>query len=157
MEHSQSRKGITVVELIIVLAVVGVISLVAFSPLVRFRDNQVLVATTEQIVSLIYAARTNTIASKDAAQYGIHFESGRVVLFKGAAFTEPSANNKELALPPSIRISTISLNGGGTNIVFDRLVGTIAQFGTVVLTLKSNASSTRTIAIEQTGTVTLVQ
>lgn len=144
-------------ELIIVLAVVGVISLVAFSPLVRFRDNQVLVATTEQIVSLIYAARTNTIASKDAAQYGIHFESGRVVLFKGTAFTEPNANNKELALPPSIEISAISLNGGGTDIVFDRLVGTTAQFGTIVLTLKSNASSTRTIATEQTGTVTLVQ
>ena len=157
MRHAQSRKGITVVELIIVLAVAGIISLVAFSPLVRFRDNQVLVATTEQIVSLIYTARTNTSASKDAAQYGVHFESDRVVLFKGATFTEPNSNNKELALPPSIGISTISLNGGGADIVFDRLVGTTAQFGTIVLTLKSNASSTRTIAIGQTGTVELLK
>ncbi|MEK7555795.1 MAG: GspH/FimT family pseudopilin [Patescibacteria group bacterium] len=157
MRHAQSRKGITVVELVIVIAVIGVLSLVVFSPLARFRDSQVLVSTAEQVISLLYKARTDTIASKDAAQYGVHFEVGRAVLFKGATFTEPNSNNKELALPLLVRASTISLSGGGTDIVFDRLVGTTAQSGTIVLTLRNNASSTRTIAIGQTGTVELLK
>ncbi len=155
--HTQSRKGITVVELIVVLAVAAILALVVLNPLTLFRGNQILVATAEKITSILYEARTHTTASKDAAQYGVHFESGRVVLFKGVAFTEPNTLNEELSLPPSVEVSTISLNGGGPDVVFDRLVGTTAQFGIIVLTLKSNASSTRTIAIEQTGTVTLVQ
>ena len=153
----QTRRGITILELIVVIAIAAVVVFAASGPLVRFRDDQVLVSTAEQTSALLYEARTNTIASKNAAQYGVHFEAGRAVLFQGATFTEPNSNNKELTFPLAVEAATISLNGGGADIVFDRLVGTTADFGTIVLTLKNNASSTRTIAIEQTGTVALVQ
>lgn len=147
----KNKRGFTAIELLIGLAVVVVIFSIALGPLRSFRDSQILASGTENILSFLKEARSQTVFSKNSSQYGVHFESGRAVLFKGIVFTEPNTNNKEFLLHDGLMISGWSLNGGGADIVFERLTGKTSQFGTVTISLKNNPSKVKIINIGETG------
>lgn len=147
----KSGAGFTAIEILIGVVVVGIVFSVAYGPLRSFRDAQVLASDTENILSLLKEARSQTVFSKNSSQYGVHFESGRAILFQGAVFGEPNANNKEFLLNSNLSISNWSLNGGGQEVVFKRLTGGTDQFGTVTAALKNNPSKVKTISISETG------
>lgn len=148
---SKNKRGFTAIELLMGLAVIAVIFSIALGPLRSFRDSQILASDTENILSLLKEARSQTVFSKNSSQYGVHFESGRTVLFKGTAFTEPNADNKEFLLHDGLTISDWSLNGGGADTVFERLTGKTTQFGAVTVSLISNPSKVKIINIGETG------
>lgn len=143
--------GFTAVEILIGLAVVLVIFSIALGPLKSFRDNQILASDTENVLSLLKEARSQTVFSKNSSQYGVRFEPGRAVLFPGTIFSEPNANNKELPLHNGLTISNWSLNGGGQEVVFERLTGKTSQFGSVTISLKNNPAKVKIINIGETG------
>lgn len=148
---SKNKRGFTTIELLIGIVVIAVIFSIALGPLKSFRDSQILASDTENILSILKEARSQTIFSKNSSQYGVHFESGRAVLFKGITFTEPNADNKEFLLHNGLTISDWSLNGGGADIIFERLTGKTNQFGAVTISLKNNPAKVKTINISETG------
>ena len=123
----------------------------AISPFSSFRDIQILNSTSLQIVSLLNDARMASTASKESSRYGVHFESGRAVYFKGGTFSEPSPYNKEIKLDNSIHISPITLAGGGSDVVFEQLTGETQNYGNVILQSKASATKQKTITISQIG------
>jgi len=153
----KNNRGLTLLEFLIVTAVGVVILTIVFSTFTTFRNNQLLTSYSESITATLQEARLNTISSKNDMQYGVHFESDKYVLFEGTTYSPSDPQNREIGIRNTIEISPISLNGGGSDVLFERLLGKTSQYGTVVLTLKSNASTTRTINIDQTGTITSTQ
>jgi len=149
--------GITLLEFLIVTAVAAIILTIVFSTFTTFRNNQLLTAYSESITATLQEARLNTVSSKGDKQYGVHFESDKYVLFEGTTYSSSDTSNKEVGIRTSVEISPISLNGGGNDVLFERLLGKTSQYGTVVLTLKSDTSTTRTISIDQTGTINSAQ
>lgn len=145
------NRGFTVLEILIAVAILVVLGALILSPFSKFRTSQILNSETENILSLITQARENTLSSADASQYGVHFENMRAVMFKGATYSASDSNNKPISISSQAQISTISLSGGGTDVVFQRLTGKTNQSGTVTLSLKSNPTKTRVIKIESTG------
>ncbi len=125
--------------------VVGVNS---FSPLNR---GEALQLEADKIVSLLGKARAETLAAKGGAQYGIHFEERKIVLFAGATYSASDAGNRLQALHSDAKISAVSLSGGGSDIIFQKLTGKTAQRGTITLALVSDASRTKVITITATG------
>ena len=89
------------------------------------------VSQVEVLPSTTFRVTPNTLSSKDFSQYGVHFEEQKVVLFKGAIFTEPNSNNKEVKISSPVEIYNISLNGGGSNVVFQKLTGKTNEYGTI--------------------------
>jgi hypothetical protein len=121
-----------------------------------FRNAQTLENSVSEIISLIREARGKTLSSEDSSQYGLHFEASRMVFFKGTVFKEPgpaAPYNREIQLSPLVEISSISLAGGGSDVIFKRLTGGTNQYGSVVLRVKSDTSKTRTININSTGAI----
>ncbi len=151
LKFLKNKRGFTAIEILIGIVVVVIIFSVAYGPLRSFRDAQVLASDTENLLSLLKEARSQTVFSKNSSQYGVHFESGRAVLFQGTVFGEPNANNKEFRLNSNLSISNWSLNGGGQDVVFERLTGKTGQFGTVTASLKNNPSKVKIITISETG------
>jgi len=147
------HRGLTLIEILIVIAVIALLSAIIISPLAEFRERKILDAVSEDIVSLVNEARINTIGSKNKLEYGAHFETGRMVLFEGTTFTEPNVNNEETIFNSVVEISSISLNGGGSDVVFNKLYGTTDEYGTIIIRLKSDNSKTIQIAIQETGVV----
>jgi prepilin-type N-terminal cleavage/methylation domain-containing protein len=148
-----STKGFTLIEVMIavVIAVIlmGVI-LVSFSSL---NKNQSLNKSANYIASIIEEARGNTLFSKNDSQYGIKFETTRVTMFKGASYSVSSPDNVVYDLNNEVSISNISLSGGGSEIVFDRLTGDTSQTGTLTLSLNSSTTTKAYVSFSKTGIV----
>lgn len=146
-------KGFTFIEIIVVIMILGLITGFIFISLSSLRKSQLLNSAVDETTALINEARSRTLASRDFSQYSIHFESSRIVLFKGTIFSEPNFENEETVFSYDIEISNISLNGGGSNVIFQKLTGKTDEYGSITLRIKSAPSKTRTIIINATGIV----
>jgi len=146
------RKGVTVVELLIVIAVLGIIFLIVLPQFSKSRENQVLKNGVADILSSVNKARGNTLASLNSSEYGIHFQSDRVVIFKGTSFSSEDSNNEIINITTPANISDITLLGGVSDIYFHRLTGAPSTTGTITI---STGSYSKVITILATGVVSV--
>src|SRR3989338_5037508 len=90
--HYLPKGGFTALEIIIAVFIITLIGALITIPFVRFKNNQLIVSSSEQIISALREARANTLAGKNDTVYGVHFESGRFVVFQ-TAWSEGAAGN----------------------------------------------------------------
>src|SRR3989344_1320747 len=145
------KKGFTAIEFLITLAILFVLTAIIFTSMSRFRSGKALQIVSEDILSLLDEGRTDTLSAKDSYAYGVHFESSEITLFRGAAYSSSDSTNKTVDIDGAVEISDISLAGGGSDVLFQRLTGKTGQSGTVTIRLKSDTSKTKTILIEASG------
>jgi len=143
--------GYTLLEIIMVVAIIAVLAAVISLPFGKFRQTQALQNTTNAVVSALNDARTKTLAALDNASYGVHIESNQAVLFKGTTYSSTDPYNQSIGFESPVTLSSLSLNGGGSEIIFARLKGTTDQYGTIVLTLPNN--QTKTVTVSAAGSV----
>jgi len=146
-------KGFTIFEIIISLSIFLILAVIVVSSFSSFRNNQELTNAVQKTINLLNLARSKTLSSEGSSQYGVHFESSRIVLFKGASFSESSPDNNVAVFSSLIEISAINFNGEGNNLVFQRLTGKTDNYGTITLRIKSDISKTKIIDIKNTGIV----
>ncbi len=136
-------KGFSFMELVVVIGILALLSLITFQLFRTFTSAESLMKDARQVVSELNKAQSLTLSSKDADQYGVHLETSRITLFKGALYISTSTTNISSTLSPLVRISPISLAGGGSDVIFQRLTGETTQTGTITLSLVSSASTTK--------------
>jgi Tfp pilus assembly protein FimT len=146
-------RGFTLLEIVIVIAVIIILFLIIFSAFSGFNRNYALDTAAGQVASVLDEARSLTLASKGNTAYGVHFESSQVVLFKGTVYSTSDPNNSVHTLSSLVTISDITLSGGGSDAVFERLTGKLNKSGTVTISLASDPSMTRTITLQATGII----
>ncbi len=142
-------------ETIIIVAVSIILFAIIVSAFSGFNKNQSLNSTSSEVVSVLNEARALTLASLDNKAYGVHFQSDKVILFKGSVFSSSDPDNKITTISSKISISNISLNGGGDDIIFQRLTGKTDQDGTITLSLVSDPSKSKTITVGVSGIIEL--
>ncbi len=148
------KQGLSLIETVIALAVLGLVAAVSIISFSQFRDRQQMARSSEQVTGTLARARSLTVFSQEESQYGVHFTSASVTLFKGVVFSPGDPDNQEINLT-QVEISNINLNGGGADVVFQRLSGQTANFGTVTLSLSRDPGLTRLVEIKSTGLVQL--
>ena len=99
----------------------------------------------------MHSAQSQSLASVDSSEYGVHFKSDQVIIFKGKIFAEGAIDNKVINVVYPASISNVTLGGvsaSSGNLYFERLSGAPSKIGTItVLT----PSSTKIITISATG------
>ncbi len=153
--HHITNKGITMLEILVVISLLVLLSVVTVPSLVRFRSEQLLNNTASDIVSMINRARSDTVSSLNSTSYGVHFDSNQVVYYVGSVYDPdivPLANNK-ITFDSSIIMASdgINLNGGGSNVTFTRLTGETTNYGTITIRLSSDAARQKVITISKAG------
>jgi len=146
------KKGFTVIELLIVIAVLGIILSIVLPQFSKIKENQVLKNGVADVLSSINKARSQTLSSLNSSEYGVHFQSDRVIIFKGTSFDSGAGDNETINIISPATISTITILGGGEDIYFNRLSGTPSTTGSVVV---SSANFSKTIVISATGTASV--
>ncbi len=147
-------RGISIIELVLLFGVIFIILSAVFSGLSNFRRTSLLNSGGEIAVSILQRARSQTLSSSGASVYGVHAGSDRLTIFKGTTYNPSSPDNRETMLPSGVEVSAVALNGGGVDVIFDRLTGATSQYGTVTLRSQWD-SQTRTISILTTGIITI--
>ncbi|HET8574975.1 MAG TPA: type II secretion system protein [Candidatus Paceibacterota bacterium] len=152
-QKTRSR-GFTLIELLAVLGIAVLLAAGGIAALSHFRTARILDNQTEIFFSLFDQARTDTLASKNGENYGVHLATSSISLFRGTAF-DTSTSTETTALPASLEIANISLAGGGSDVVFDRLTGTTKNAGTFTLRVVTDPTEKVVFEIATTGKVEL--
>lgn len=154
------QKGFTLIELLIVVGIIGILLIITLSRIGNFGSQTYLDTTAQRVISTLERARNQTLASEDATVYGVHFETTKYVLFKGATYDPFDTNNKEYDIS-STTISNITLASSippppaGADVVFDRVRGTTSNSGSVTLQLVADTSKTKVVVINALGQTSL--
>jgi len=153
MYHAIRRadSGVTIIELLVVIAILSFLFTITTGSFRSANSSEALDTDTQRISSELKEARSLTLSSKNADTFGVHLASSSITLFEGAAFVAGGAENATMPLNPLVRISSIALSGGGSDVVFQRLSGKTSQSGTVTVSLIADPSRTKTITVYATG------
>jgi prepilin-type N-terminal cleavage/methylation domain-containing protein len=153
MQNLNKEKGFTLIEILIVVGLLGILFAFVSTPLVSFYRKVVFQGTTENIMAMMDEARKSTLSSYNSSQYGVHFEPTSATLFTGATYVVGDSTNDVYELSNAIEISDITFNGGGSDIVFERITGETNEYGSITITSLVNSTSEKTINIFQSGLV----
>ncbi len=146
-------KGFSLVEIIITLGILAIVSAIVLSSLSSNAGREALAKNTDASASVLTEARSLTISSKNASNYGVHLASTGPTLFTGTTYTAGAPSNRPLTLNARVSITNISLAGGGSDVVFSKLTGSTSQNGTFRVTLIADSSVYKTVTIYRTGLV----
>jgi prepilin-type N-terminal cleavage/methylation domain-containing protein len=148
------KRGFSLIELLIVLAIMGILTGIVLSTFQVYKKSQALDKDVETIVETLRQARSQTLSSQNASKYGVHITSTAITLFVGSTYSAGSASNQDFSLQVSDAVLSINLVGGGSDVVFNRLTGDTSQSGSVVIS-SASISRTKTVTIYSTGLVTV--
>ena len=131
-----SKHGFTLLEIIIVIAIMVVISAISVSTYTSLRARQAVLKDTDSIVSIMERAKSMSSNRKNDSSYGVKFSSSTAILFSGSSF---ASGNKvsEYDLDVSVKVSSVSLSSNNTEISFDKITGTPNATGTIVVSANS--------------------
>lgn len=149
------HKGITLIEFIIVFAVLGLIFSVVTSEFSSSRERQVLKSAGNDILSSLNKARTQTLSSVNSSSYGVNFSQNEIIIFNGTVFSAGDPDNESIPLTLPAFISDVTLagtSGSSGNFYFERLSGDPSKAGTITL---STPNFSKTITISATGSFSL--
>ncbi|MGD1003606.1 MAG: prepilin-type N-terminal cleavage/methylation domain-containing protein [Minisyncoccia bacterium] len=152
------EKGFTLIELLLVLALMIVAGVVVFMNLGSRRIDVDLVATTQQIGTLLRQAQSDAMAQESDVAWGVHFSNATSVpfyaLFKTSYSTTTVAGGP-YRLPPTVAYATSTLAPGATlDVIFSSISGTASVSTTVGLYMpKENTAFSSTISIASSGSV----
>lgn len=147
----KNRKGFTLVEIIIVLSLTGLLVLISYPVWGQNIRSAQLKNNTIALVDTLRSAQAKAMFRKGNSRWGVHLESNKFILFKGSSYNPADPDNIETILPSYIVISS-SLNGGGVDIIFNKVLGNTNNFGTITLT-DNGTANTKSVIINQEGMI----
>lgn len=147
-----STKGFTLIEILFVLSILGILFAIVTPQFNRMKDNQILNSTTDEVLSTINKASSQSLASFDSSAYGVAFASDRITLFKGTVYDVNAVTNEVVYLKSPAIISNISF-GGVSSLYFNRLTGVPSANGSFSIELSSGSDAEKVISIDATGRI----
>ena len=149
------QNGMTALEVIIVIIIFIIITSAVLAQFSKLKEAQSLKSATSEIISAIARAQTETLGSVDSSEYGVHFQSDKVIIFKGTTYSSGSSSNETILISSPVSISNVTLggvSGVSGDMYFNRLYGVPSATGTVTV---STSSTSKIITISATGQASL--
>lgn len=128
--HTVSQ-GATLVELLVVMAIVGIFTRLVTLNVFRGQQRASLTVTRDSLLSDIRKQQHRSMQGSTSApglylDYSIRFEQNRYILFPGVVFDENNNANEAIGLDPMLVIDPSQIPGG--IITFARLSGEVRDY-----------------------------
>lgn len=128
-----NKKGFTLVEMLLVLSLMSFVITFAVPIYRSFQQRNTLRYTTELIASQIRTAQLNSQAAIEDDTWGIRFNPGQIVVFKGNDFV-----SRDVDFDLITNISPQIILNGVTEITFAKFSGDISSSQTLDVILEGN-------------------
>ncbi|MEI6528345.1 MAG: hypothetical protein WCO10_01575 [bacterium] len=152
LTSQKSLSGFTLIELLVIIAISIVMASLVIFAFYNLLSSQSLSKDFSSVVALTERSRSMSMNSKNDSSFGVHFASTSATLFSGPSYSATSSL-ETYYLNARTKISGISLTGGTSNIVFNKITGYASATGTVSLVLVSSTSSLKSLTVFQTGVI----
>lgn len=140
--------GFTMIELIIVVGILSILFAASFGVVTNVISNNNFEDAETRTIQMLKKAQNQTMARLNDEQWGIYFDdtNDKIVFFQGSSYSGRNTSfDLEFDFASGVEFGTISLNGGGQEVVFTKTTGETTNYGTVEITGNNNQSSTITI------------
>jgi len=152
MKIKNNQKGFTFLEIMLVIAILSIT--VGF--FVLYSNNSQIIADVNNqaniIVSHIRLVQSNADSGYANTASAIHLDTNSYTGFIGPIYNPLDSSNYTMDLPGVLSIQNVSLNGGGSDIVFVSPRGETANYGSFNLTA-ADINKSITINISQNGAI----
>lgn len=147
-------RGFTLVELAIVIGIFAVIIGIVGGFVGASTTKSDLRYAATQALEDTRRAQWQTMSGEDHSAWSVHFDTQQFVLFKGVSYNALDPDNLVTSVESPLTISSISLNGGGNDVLFDHVFGNSSTYGFISFT-NAVTGETLTMNINQIGSVDL--
>lgn len=141
------QSGITLIEIIVVIGLIALLAAFSMFASLDFYRSFMFRKETATVISLLERARNLAMNNLNEKNHGLHFESGRYVLFQGLKFDQNDPANEQVEANLAITISSPALP---FDVIFSPLSGDTPQ---QTITLKSSNGKSAQILINQQGAI----
>lgn len=149
-------KGFTLIELLIVIGITVVLSTIGILNLFNYQAQKDLDMTVNEIISTLRVAQNNSISqelieSGSGRKWGVHFESGNYVLFRGIDYNDSGKTIvSKSVLRTTVEFKTLP---SPQDAMFSLITGKPSSSSTIEVSLKSNPNNFKTITINGNGRI----
>lgn len=158
---NKNNAGFTIVELIIVIAILAILAAIPIADFVLMQKRTNLDNAAQDFIGIVRFAQNKTLAADSASQYGVYLDTlvfpNKYTLFKGASYALRDVSSDQVySLSDTIEFYDVSF-AGGNEIVFNKVTGVTQESGNVSLRVKADPSQNKTVYISNFGVVSFNQ
>jgi len=139
------KKGFTLIELIIVIALISILGFLSTGFYSRFYNQNAVSTVTDELTQEFRKAQIYAMMGKQNGNWGVHNNTTSIVLFQGSTFT-----GRNTAFDETFAVNSNIIITGLTDLIFSRMTGTPSATPTIII---SSANNTRTITVNSQGVV----
>ena len=147
-----NKKGFTLLEFIIVVAIVAIAAGVALTVSPNASSTSQFDKTVKSIVSVLREQRSFAISGYQGGFVGVNFEEDKYVTYSGNFYWPGMFGSIDYALTGDFQFINIDFNSG-SNVTFGPPNGEVFNSGSLQLTSPS-LNKTTTIIVDSSGFVT---
>lgn len=151
------NKGFSLLEIIFVVVILMILISVVIPNFAKFKNQQLISSMSNEIVSVLNQASSQSLNGLDSSSYGVYFASNQVVLFTGTTYDALSPSNKVFNLDSAVEIATINLTEEGvatSQLYFERLTNRPNASGNILLRV-INTDVEKNISIDLSGRISV--
>ncbi len=151
------NKGTTLVELIIVVALISILAVFSFFTLLQRKGQNDFDNAGQSMAAMLREARSRSVSQSSSTSWGVHFENSTTTtpfyaLFPGSYATATIIGYYRL--PTTVGYVTSSLaSGASKEITFSQITGLASQSTSIAIYSLSNSANSSTINVASSGAV----
>ena len=151
-----NKKGFSLLEIIIVIAIIGVLSAIAVINFSAAKKAKILETIADGIAFTLEKAKADAVSGKYGQSHGVKFNTGDYISFVGGWYGAGNASNTVYTIDTAFTI-TNTIADPDDKIVFLRLTGAANSTATVTVSQISDSTKKRDIVIGPLGSISVVQ
>ncbi|MDP3901795.1 MAG: prepilin-type N-terminal cleavage/methylation domain-containing protein [bacterium] len=117
-----NRRGITLLELIVVLGLLAIIFMIGLPTGIDFYNTYQFRAEINTVASLLEQARSKALTNNNESNWGFYIDYENFVIFEGDSYAERDVAEDRIF----DRADTVNISGPG-ELVFEQLSGRVAS------------------------------
>lgn len=141
------KSGISIIEIILVIAIVAIIGAATIPLGAQFLNRNSLKNKTNELVTSLNIAQINAMSGKDDSRWGVTVSGNQIVMFQGDSYsTRNSTFDVTYTIPASVSITSFE-------VVFSKVTGDPDSAQNITV---SSSQGSKQVQVNQLGVVDVI-